>query len=410
MIHACFCFCDKTGHYAKFAGTAMLSLFENTCSEVTVHILHDNTLTADNHDKFAYLAGRYEQFVNFYNLDELCPDTIAEIIKLVPEAETAKVTVGAFYKLLIPKVLPKDIEKVVFLDPDTIINLDINELWQMELADKALGVVPGTENGTDCKKNFPLCSEGIVQGEDYFNTGVLLMNLNVLRGEEETIMQGIKFRGENPKHKFFEQTVLNYCFSARTVKLPSTFNLFVKNVRKNSEATLERKIYHYVDGSSRPGLDMTDVANRLWMYYFIKTPWFDAETFGRLYAKLRTIRNELKDSALEISTIISGKSRAFFVEPKKADSIKNFFLVSNQEQIIPAENEGSIKKLIDAMKKNKGKTVFFIMTEKFPKKAFPFSKLTNAGFEEGKDFLRGWLFLPDPQNVPAASYPYIEEL
>lgn len=410
MIHVCFCFCDKTGRYAKFAGTSMLSLFDNTCSEVTVHILHDNTLTPENHDKFSYIAGRYEQFVNFYNLDELCPDTIAEIIKLVPEVEQAKVTVGAFYKLLIPKVLPNDIEKVIFLDPDTIINLDINDLWQTELEDKALGVVPGTENGTDCKKSFLLCSEGLVQGEDYFNTGVLLMNLKVLRGEEETIMQGIKFRGENPKHKFFEQTVLNYCFAARTVKLPATFNLFVKNVRKNNESTLERKIYHYVDGSSRPGLDMTDVANRLWMDYFIRTPWFDEETFGRLYAQLRQIRNELKESSVNISVIIQGKTRAFFVEPKKIEAMKKFFLIRNNEEVIPAENEGSIKKLIDAMKKNKGQSIFFIMTEKFPRKAFPFSKLTNAGFEEGKDFLKGWLFLPEPQNVPANSYFYIEEI
>ena len=50
MIHVCLCFHDKTGRYAKFVGTTIFSLFENTESEVTVHILHDNTLTADNHD------------------------------------------------------------------------------------------------------------------------------------------------------------------------------------------------------------------------------------------------------------------------------------------------------------------------------------------------------------------------
>lgn len=409
MIHVCFCFCDKTGRYAKFAGTSMLSVLENTCAEVTFHILHDNTLTDENRDKFSQLAGRYEQLVNFYNLDKLCPDKIAAIIKLVPEVEQSKVTVGAFYKLLIPQVLPKDIEKAIFLDPDTIVNLDINELWNVELEDKALGVVPGTANGTDSNKNFLLCTEGLVNGEDYFNTGVLLMNLNVLRGEEETIMQGIKFRGENPKHRFFEQTVLNYCFSARTVKLPATFNLFVKNVRRNKEELLERKIYHYVDGSSRPGLDMTDAANRLWMDYFIKTPWFDAETIGRLYARLQKIRNELKDSSVKISTMIPGKTRAFFVESKRAAAVKEFFSVRSDEEIIPAEKDGSVKKLLDAMKKSKGKSIFFIMTEKLQKKNFPFNKLTDAGFVEDKDFLKGWLLLAESQNA-AASYPFIEEI
>ena len=203
---------------------------------------------------------------------------------------------------------------------------------------------------------------------------------------------------------------MNYCFSARTVKLPATFNLFVKNVRRNKEELLERKIYHYVDGSSRPGLDMTDAANRLWMDYFIKTPWFDAETIGRLYARLQKIRNELKDSSVKISTMIPGKTRAFFVESKRAAVIKDFFSIRDNEEIIPAEKDGSIKKLLDAMKKSKGKSIFFILTEKLQKKNFPFNKLTDAGFVEDKDFIKGWLLLAESQNAAAASYPFIEEI
>lgn len=52
MIHVAY----GTGNlYAKFAGTSMLSIFENTTSDVTVHILHDNTLTNDNRDKFSWM-------------------------------------------------------------------------------------------------------------------------------------------------------------------------------------------------------------------------------------------------------------------------------------------------------------------------------------------------------------------
>ena len=76
MIHICFGLYDKTGRYSKFTGTTMLSIFDNTNSEVTVHILHDNTLTQDNRDKFIYLAGRYNQHVKFYNAEELCADKI----------------------------------------------------------------------------------------------------------------------------------------------------------------------------------------------------------------------------------------------------------------------------------------------------------------------------------------------
>ena len=51
MIHVCFGLFDKTGRYSKFTGTTICSIFANTKSEVTTHILHDDTLTADNREK-----------------------------------------------------------------------------------------------------------------------------------------------------------------------------------------------------------------------------------------------------------------------------------------------------------------------------------------------------------------------
>ncbi|MBR4641815.1 MAG: hypothetical protein IKO74_03720 [Selenomonadaceae bacterium] len=408
MIHVCYCFCDKTGRYAKFAGTSMFSLFDNTKLEVTVHLLHDDTLTQENRDKFSYIAGRYNQRVKFYNLSERCPEKIAEIVKLVPEVEKAAVTIGAFYKLLIPQVLPANIKKAVFIDPDTIVNLDINELWQIELGDKILGGVPEVSNGANPNKTFLLCSEGIVKGTDYFNCGVLLMNLELLRGEEEKIMQGIKFRGENPKQKFLEQTVLNYCFAGRTLHLPLEFNTFVRKDRSAEKPVAGRKIYHYAGNKSKMGLDMTDPFNLLWMNYFIKTPFFDEDSVGRLHISLQKIRNKSRDSALKISMILEGKARAFFVEPKKVDSIKKFFSIRNDEEIILAENEASIQKLIKSMQLSKGKCVYFILAEKILKKKFPFDKLRAAGFTEDKDFVKAWSFLVDIHDIPFNSYSLIE--
>ncbi len=61
MIHVCYGLHDGDGRYSKFTGTSILSMFENATTpprSVTVHILHDDTLTADNRDKFSYLAGQ----------------------------------------------------------------------------------------------------------------------------------------------------------------------------------------------------------------------------------------------------------------------------------------------------------------------------------------------------------------
>ena len=411
MIHVCFCFRDKTGSYAKFAGLSMFSLLENTDSPVTAHILHDNTLTPENRDKFSYLAGRYGQIVKFYNLDVLCADKIAEIINLVPNVEKTTATVGTFYKILIPQVLPKEIDKAIFLDPDTIVNLDINELWKIDLGEKYLGVVAEKENGVNPKKSFLLCSEEIVKDSDYFNCGVLLMNLNLLRKEETAIMRGVKFRGKNPQHKYFEQTVLNYCFHDRTLKLPPKFNSFIRQERSRKNPALAEKIYHYAGGTSRPGLNTDDLFNRLWINCFIKSPWFDAETFGKLYMNLQKVGDDdRKNSLLNLAKVMPGKTRAFFVEPENLKAATNFFSIKDYEEIIPAEDETSLKKLIDTMKICKGICVFFIMTEKFLKKDFPFERLTKEGFEEEKDFFKGWTFTAKTRSASFDSYSIINAM
>ena len=91
MIHVCFCMNDRTGHYSKFVGTAMLSIFENSNApsfppSITIHLLHDNTLTTDNRNKFSYIAERYGQIVKFYNMEELCAHKIKEIADILPKA------------------------------------------------------------------------------------------------------------------------------------------------------------------------------------------------------------------------------------------------------------------------------------------------------------------------------------
>ena len=153
MIHVCFALHDEIGRYSKFTGTAMLSLFENTNSQVTVHLLHDNTLTRDNREKFIYLAGRYEQAVKFYNVEELCADKISEMTALIPSLKNSRLSNAAIYRLIIPQLLSVCIDKCIYLDSDIIVNSDIKELWQVELADKQpLVAVPETFNNGEVTK------------------------------------------------------------------------------------------------------------------------------------------------------------------------------------------------------------------------------------------------------------------
>ncbi len=407
MIHVCFALYDKTGRYSKFTGTAMTSIFENTASEVTVHILHDDTLPADNRDKFIYIAGRYGQHVKFYNVETLCADKLAKMVELVPAVKTARVSVGAFYRLLAPQVLPRDIEKIIYLDADIIVNLDIRELWNIELADKPLAAAPEAEidylgHPTNSKQKYLIVSN-LVGYDDYFNSGSIVLNLEYLRRAEELLMSGIKWRGEHPQCNWFDQDILNYLFAKDYLKLPEKFDVFINVERVRHPNKTRAAIYHYVVNCLE--LNTDDIFNRLWMEYFMRTPFFDADTIGRLYAGFRNVHVGLKNSLAQVSAMMSGKTRAFFVASVNVNMIRQIFYIHPDEEIITADSQASFQKLLNIMNASRGKKIFFICVPKFP-----FGALTQAGFAAGKDFVNGFDFLSEAHGVPLNSYPLIKAM
>lgn len=217
-------------------------------------------MTPDNHDKFIYVAGRYNQLVKFYNVEELCPDKISEMVNFIPLAKTSRLSVAALYRLLIPQILSPDIEKAIYLDADIIVNMNINEFWQVELGYSPLAAadevrVDSFIHPASAANNY-LVTSGLVSYNDYFNSGVLLMNLNILRDKEEIIMRGVKFVGDHPQLQYLDQEILNYLFSKNYLKLDEKFNFFVREARSRREMEPARKIYHFAGAAF--GMNMND--------------------------------------------------------------------------------------------------------------------------------------------------------
>lgn len=389
----------------------MLSVFANTVSEVTVHILHDSTLTNDNREKFIYLAGRHGQRVEFHNVEKLFAEKIAATLS---EKFQTLYSAAAMYRFLIPQVLPKVVDKVIYLDSDIIVNTDILELWRIRLLGKPIAAVPVSFQNADVQKGvkrarkmFRMCEDGGVKPEDYFNSGVLLMNLNIFRDEEATLTDAIKSIAVYPEYEFLDQDVLNYCFAARALRLPVKFNRAVRYERLEGKGKVGRKIYHYAGQNYAWSfnLDMRDPYNRLWMDYFIKSPWFDATTIGRLYESVQRLHIRLKKAMITTSTIMSGKTRVFFIMPENLEATKEVFAVKDDEEIILIESADSLKKLLNEMRASQGKKVFFIMANDFP-----FNVLTEAGFVRGRDFLNGFEFLSEAQGVPLDSHRLLKAM
>lgn len=112
-------------------------------------------------------------------------------------------TVATYFRLLLPTLLPAEIDRVIFIDSDTVVMADLWDLWKQPLQGKALGAVP--EHIISCR------GHGYTFGE-YFNAGVMLIDLQRWR-EADLLNRGGAFARANPHRlRHWDQDVLNHVF------------------------------------------------------------------------------------------------------------------------------------------------------------------------------------------------------
>ena len=353
MIHICYGLYDRDGHYSKFVGTSMASVFDNTNADITVHILHDETLTVDNRDKFIYLAGRYGQRVEFYNVEKLAAKRVEELNSELIKGKEYRYSIASLYRLFIPGII-RSTDKLIYLDSDILVNRDIKDLWNMELNGHSLAAMPEFASGIRFAVDKYLIKSGTVAGDDYLNSGVLLLNLKYLREHETDIWdKGYAFVVSHPECRYFDQDILNYCFSKDYVKLTPDFNRFVDIERiYHKPCTVKHYIYHFLSNSFNADLD--DCFNQLYFSYFVKTPWFNINAFGGVFKAINEMQKANQNATLSIIRLLGKRDRAFFTEHNNIPALRALFEITDKELIVDASNSDALMKIIVALRHNGG--------------------------------------------------------
>lgn len=83
-----------------------------------------------------------------------------------------------YYRLLAPKLLPESLDRILYLDPDILVINSIVELWNLDLGEKAFGAA--SHLGIIDIMN-PINRIRLNTDHDYYNTGVILMDLKKAR-------------------------------------------------------------------------------------------------------------------------------------------------------------------------------------------------------------------------------------
>lgn len=92
-------------------------------------------------------------------------------------------TITTYYRLLIPQIVPENFDKVIYLDSDTIVKGDLEQLWNTEIGDNyVLAVQDDNQLYISMSGGLRNYRElGIDPNWKYFNAGLLVINLKKWR-------------------------------------------------------------------------------------------------------------------------------------------------------------------------------------------------------------------------------------
>lgn len=233
-VQVCFCIHDGTGEYCSFTASAMWSIELSTQRKIRYHIFTDSSVTKLSRRRLRDVAAKGGDTVKFYDIN---PDNFP-----FSQQKLKTYTVGSLFRLCIPDLLP-DCGKILYLDSDLLFHADIGELWDTDLQGNLIGAVHDTGYEHHVGPLLPI-RDGEIRGEEYFNSGVLLMDLDGIRKSGNLLASALIYLLKHPDSITPDQDALNSIFKKKTLILPAKWNVLTKYER-HEHPELRDEVYHY---------------------------------------------------------------------------------------------------------------------------------------------------------------------
>lgn len=272
---------------------ALCSVCENNraADTITFHIFSCGIIR-ESQQQLTSLAHSYGREIAFYELGDMHTHINATI-------DTKGFNSIVLARLFTGSYLPESVERVIYLDCDTIVIDDITPFWNTEMGDCVLACVP---EPVITKSRRGLL--GMAPSDDYYNAGVLLFDLNAWR-RENCEQRVLSYYIEHYKSIVAQdQDALNACFKGRIRTVAPKYNYASYNLYYNyrllkrlsgdapyvsrevwEDSRRNPAIIHYL-GEERPWrAGNTHPYTDRYEQYLSMTPWRDTpkERGWRLY-------------------------------------------------------------------------------------------------------------------------------
>ena len=247
-------------NYVMPAGVMLTSLFENNkVTNIHIHALlrRKGSFSQPIVDTVKKYGGK----ITCYDMSQFKLPSLPVDLK----HQRANISIETYFRLFLSDILSPDIDKVLWLDCDIVIADSLDELWNEDISDYPVGVIPDYENNNVRMTNR--LGYNAIYG--YFNAGVLLINLKYWR--EQNIMDSfVEYISSHFYELYYhDQDVLNHEFYALKKELPLRFNFQSGFLWKEDKRNFSRKYFNQID----------DAFNNPCIIHFTEDkPWFKDST------------------------------------------------------------------------------------------------------------------------------------
>lgn len=199
-------------NYAAFAGTSMVSLFENNqhFDQITVWLIDDN-LGDENRERFREAAAKYGREVRFLDMSE----GIRKLQEIgAPKYRNSYTT---YLKLFAFGMLPPEVHRIFFIDSDSVVTGRLDEIVDFDMRGNAVAAVK------DVLCRDYMISLGFPSQDCWYNMGVMLVDVDAWKRDdcEARIVENMKKRSA---YVAVDQDLLNTTLHGKITTLPPCYN------------------------------------------------------------------------------------------------------------------------------------------------------------------------------------------
>ena len=221
MIHIA---CNIDSNYVRHCAVTLVSLFENNKKEqFMVHVIADN-LQESLQKTLENLCAQYQNHIAFY------PPSLELLKGFEIKKFSKRISMATYYRCLLSDILPRDIERVLYLDCDIVVLGNIRPFYDIALDDIGAAAV----EDTGCKEAHRYDILQYPMEYSYFNAGVLLINLEYWRTHNVPKACADYFHKYPERILFNDQDLLNSLLYQHKTFVPLKWNMqdgFYRNTK-----------------------------------------------------------------------------------------------------------------------------------------------------------------------------------